>query len=360
MSRQLVTRADEFLAGRPYSIIDREPSDWAGDAHDYYSVGNYSWPNPETADGLPYIRVDGRRNPDSFSDRYDKRRFRQTVAAVNTLVQAHVRTGEARYADAAVERLERWFLDPATAMRPNFAHAAALPGHHDGAAIGQIEATLLTDLVDHVDLLVRAGRFTERLPLLQDWFAELTNWMRSSELGRQEELMANNHGVWWDAQVLRYLQFVDDRTALTEILDRFDIRLRQIAPGGALPRELARPDSLLYTTYCLRAFAVCCRVAAAEGRDLWNAPAEPGFGSLRDAFQFWAEHGNDDRRWIWPRVLPDLDRTALWLADEAAAVYGTPALAAFAETLRRRDLPAPEIPSTAAISDAAGERSISL
>ncbi len=349
MSRQLVRLADEFLSGRPYSILDREPSDWAGDAQDYYSVGNYSWPNPETADGLPYVRIDGRRNPDAWSDRYDKRRFRQTVAAVNTLVQAHVLTGDTHYADAAEARLDRWFLDPATAMRPHFAHAAALPGQHDGAAIGQIEATLLTDLVDHVDLLVKAGRFTERLPLLQDWFAELTHWMRSSELGRQEERMTNNHGVWWDAQVLRYLQFVDDRTALTKILDRFDLRLRHIAPGGALPKELARPDSLLYTIYCLRAFAVCCRVAAAEGRDLWNAPAEPGFGSLRDAFHFWADHAADDRRWIWPRQPSDLDLTAVWLADEAAAVYRTPSLTALAETLRRQDLPAPEIPSIAAV-----------
>lgn len=349
MIRQLVIRADGFLDGPLYSILDREPSDWSGDARDYYSVGNYSWPNPETADGLPYIRVDGRRNPDAWRDRYDKRRFRQTVAAVNTLVQAHVRTGEERYADAAVARLERWFLDPATAMRPNFAHAAALPGQHDGAAIGQIEATLLTDLLDHVDLLVRAGRFTEGLPLLQQWFAELATWMRSSELGRQEERMTNNHGVWWDAQVLRYLQFVGDRTALTEILDRFGIRLRHIAPGGALPRELARPDSLLYTIYCLRAFAVCCRVAAAEGRDLWNAPAEPGFGSLRDAFHFWAGNAVDESRWIWPRQPSDLDRTALWLAEEAAAVYQTPGLTAFAETLRRQDLPDPEIPSTAAM-----------
>ena len=161
--------------------------------------------------------------------------------------------------------------------------------------------------------------------------------------------MTNNHGVWWDAQVLRYLQFVDDRTALTEILDRFGIRLRHIAAGGALPRELARPDSLLYTIYCLRAFAVCCRVAAAEGRDLWNAPAEPGCGSLRDAFHFWAGHAGDDRRWIWPRQPADLDRTALWLADEAAAVYQTQGLTAFAETLRSRDLPAPEIPSIAAM-----------
>lgn len=44
----------------------------SGNKHDYYSFPPYWWPNPDTKDGLPYIRKDGQTNPDANSDATDK------------------------------------------------------------------------------------------------------------------------------------------------------------------------------------------------------------------------------------------------------------------------------------------------
>ncbi|WP_116949180.1 alginate lyase family protein [Jiangella endophytica] len=343
--------ADQALALPLFAITDRTPSEWRGHPRDYYSVGFYSWPNPDTPDGLPYVRRDCQRNVATLSDRYDKHRFWQTIAAVNTLVQAHIRTGEDRFADSAVRRLERWFLDPEVAMRPNFVHGAAQPGVHDGASIGLIEAVYLIDLLDHVELLLKSGWFTGQVDNLRSWFADLMSWMRTSDLGRKEESSTSNHGVWWDAQVLRYASFTDDQRTIEDITGLFDRRLRQIAPGGTLPRELARPSSLHYTIYGLRAFAVCSRVAAGYGADLWNSAAAPGRGRLVDAYRFWADHARDERNWTWPRIPNDLDRTAYWLAIEAASAYNDEALSSFALELRERELPLPEVPLAAALNE---------
>ncbi len=37
------------------------------DKRQYFSIGLYYWPNPNTKDGLPYISLDGDVNPDAIS-----------------------------------------------------------------------------------------------------------------------------------------------------------------------------------------------------------------------------------------------------------------------------------------------------
>ena len=39
----------------------------AGGKHDFYSEGDYWWPDPAHPDG-PYIQKDGQSNPENFSD----------------------------------------------------------------------------------------------------------------------------------------------------------------------------------------------------------------------------------------------------------------------------------------------------
>ena len=54
-----IKRADEHLKKGPYSVTYKKALPPSGDKHDYISMGPYWWPNPKTADGLPYIRRDG-------------------------------------------------------------------------------------------------------------------------------------------------------------------------------------------------------------------------------------------------------------------------------------------------------------
>jgi len=37
-----------------------------GGANDFYSNGDYWWPNPNTTNGLPYVQRDGQSNPGNF------------------------------------------------------------------------------------------------------------------------------------------------------------------------------------------------------------------------------------------------------------------------------------------------------
>ena len=58
---QLRADADHALTQPPLSITDKPATPPSGDKHDYMSQAPYFWPNPDTSNGLPYIRRDGER-----------------------------------------------------------------------------------------------------------------------------------------------------------------------------------------------------------------------------------------------------------------------------------------------------------
>ncbi len=60
----LEREAQVALQARPRSVMDKDRIPPSGDKHDYMSQAPYFWPDPEKPDGLPYIRRDGRRNPE--------------------------------------------------------------------------------------------------------------------------------------------------------------------------------------------------------------------------------------------------------------------------------------------------------
>ena len=60
---KLVSEADILRREAPESVVHKKLRPASGDAHDYYSLGTYWWPNPRRPNGLPYIRRDGHINP---------------------------------------------------------------------------------------------------------------------------------------------------------------------------------------------------------------------------------------------------------------------------------------------------------
>lgn len=55
---KLLKKARSVLHEGPYTIVDKKHPLPGVDVHEYVSVAPYDWPNPDTNDGLPYIRKD--------------------------------------------------------------------------------------------------------------------------------------------------------------------------------------------------------------------------------------------------------------------------------------------------------------
>src|SRR6185295_20381755 len=56
--------AKRALTAGPFSVVDKDAVPPSGDKHDYMSQAPYFWPDPNAAEGSPYIRRDGERNPE--------------------------------------------------------------------------------------------------------------------------------------------------------------------------------------------------------------------------------------------------------------------------------------------------------
>ena len=65
---ELLLKAEDALAIERISVVDKEMLPSSKDKHDYMSFGPYWWPNPETKDGFPYIKRDGKVNPQMKKD----------------------------------------------------------------------------------------------------------------------------------------------------------------------------------------------------------------------------------------------------------------------------------------------------
>src|SRR6266849_953765 len=143
---QLEADARKALDAGPYSVVNKKTTPPSGDKHDYMSQAPYFWPNPNTANGLPYIRRDGARNPE-INKITDHRSLDQIESSVETLALAYYFKGDEAYAAKADQLLRAFFLDTATRMNPNLQSAQLIPGFNTGRGIGLIETRGLTQIV---------------------------------------------------------------------------------------------------------------------------------------------------------------------------------------------------------------------
>jgi hypothetical protein len=64
---EIIARAHKVLYEKPVTIIAFTCDRSAGGIHDFYSEGDYWWPDSENPDG-PYIQRDGMSNPGNFTE----------------------------------------------------------------------------------------------------------------------------------------------------------------------------------------------------------------------------------------------------------------------------------------------------
>ena len=273
--RALATR--EMQRG-PWSVTAHRPEGTTFDPHDYFSEGPYWWPDPKNPKG-PYIRHDGKRNPDRFEHNHND--LGAMATCILTLGAATYFLGDDRPARRASEILYTWFVDPKTRMNPNLEHGQAIRGVNDGRGTGLIDTVSLIHCVQGVLLLQKAGHMNAAMSgALAEWFRAFMAWMTTSEKGKAEGKSGNNHATWWTAQVAAYATLLRNTGALDEAWDHYKSYLvpQEIQPNGSCPKEEARTNSLSYSVMNADGFATLCRIAQTWGVELWSFETSKGIG----------------------------------------------------------------------------------
>lgn len=301
---ELVKAADVALTYRPVSVMEKKNNPPSGDKHDYMSLAPYFWPNPETKDGLPYIRKDGQINPE-VNEYKDKEYLPQLCSTLETLGLAYYFTNDKRYASHASKLINVWFLDPSTKMNPNLNFGQAVKGQNDGRGAGLIDTRHLIKVVDAVSFIANSSAWSSSQDLqLKSWFAQFLNWMETSKNGVDELDATNNHGIWYDAQRLSFALYTGNKKAVSAIIESAQKRIAaQMNADGFFPAELARTTSLHYSLFVVEAFIKVAQLSKNTNVNFWNYTA-PNGNSLEKACDVLMPYLLKQKEWTGEQIKP--------------------------------------------------------
>jgi hypothetical protein len=133
---RILKKAASYLSEAPRTVTADRCARSEGGSHDYYSEGDYWWPDPKKPDG-PYMRRDGETNPDNFIAH--RKSMIRLSDIMGTLASAYLITHDEKYAAHAVVHLNAWFVHEKTRMNPSLFYGQAIKGRFTGRSIGIID-----------------------------------------------------------------------------------------------------------------------------------------------------------------------------------------------------------------------------
>ena len=301
---EILQKADSLLNRKSFSVVNKTGIPPSKTKHDYMSIGPYWWPNPETANGLPYIRKDGEINPEtrnSFTDYVEKKSF---ISTVKVLTKAYNLSNEKKYAFKNLELINAWFLDDDTKMNPNVNYGQYVPGKSEGRCFGIIEFAGLKAITKFLELAKDRNILDEKTEVgMFNWFTEYINWLQNSKLGKEAIVRENNHGTHYDLQLLDILLYLNKKDVVKKHLSTITKAriFSQIDPDGSQPHELARTTSFSYSTMNLNAFLELVRLGRKVNINLWEFTSEDG-RSIKAAYQYLMPYLTDEKKWTYQQI----------------------------------------------------------
>jgi Alginate lyase len=310
--------AAKSLKEQPITVTVASSPRSAGGKHDYFSEGDYWWPDPINPGG-PYIQRDGMSNPDNFNDH--RLALIRLSLIVPSLAAAYQLTHDRRYADHAARHLRAWFIDDATRMNANLQYAQAIHGRFTGRGTGIIDTL---HLVEVARAMPRLDLSAGDLDGVRKWFAAYLEWMTTHPYGIAERDTKNNHATCWVTQVAAFAQLTGNAALTGYCRDRFKTVLipNQEAGDGSFPQEQARTKPYGYSLFNLDAMAIAAQTLTTREDNLWTWQLPDGRGMGR-AMAYMVPFIADKSKWPKP---PDVMYDKEWPVRQPSLLFAGLAL----------------------------------
>ncbi|GGD04679.1 alginate lyase family protein [Hyunsoonleella pacifica] len=297
--KALIKQANKLLSRDVFSVVHKTGVPPSKTKHDYMSIGPYWWPNPNTKDGLPYLRKDGEINPEtrnSYTDIVEKSNF---ISAVKTLTRAYFFSADEKYAEKNIAFIKAWFVNDNTKMNPNLKYGQSVPGRYEGRCFGIIEFGDIVEVIKFLEIAKCKGILDSKTEqAMVSWFTAYSSWLQNSELGKEEATRKNNHGTHYDAQLLNiliYLNRIEEVKTYLSTITKARI-FSQIEPNGSQPLELARTKSFSYSAMNLHGFLELAVISKKVGVNLWEMSSEDG-RSIKAGYQYMIPYLTNKKKW---------------------------------------------------------------
>ena len=272
----------------------------AGTAHDFYSEGDYWWPDPENPSG-PYLRKDGLTNPENFTKHRELMvRFSQISGA---MASAYVITKNERYVKQLMPHLKAWFVNPKTRMNPNLLYAQAIKGVATGRGIGIIDTIHLMEVALAVKTIETSKSVSQTdIEAIKSWFSSYLEWLTTHPFGIAERDNGNNHSVCWAMQVAVFAKLVNNQELLAYCSTFYKNTLlpNQMAANGSFPLELARTKPYGYSIFNLDAMATLCQILSSKEENMFAFQTSDG-RSLALGLAFLFPYLKNKSEWLYQK-----------------------------------------------------------
>jgi hypothetical protein len=316
LKASILKNADWAMKQQPVTVTAESSSRSAGGKHDFYSEGDYWWPDTQNPEG-PYIQKDGMTNPENFvAHRLAMIRFSKIIGA---LASAYKLTGDHKYVKQAMLHLQAWFVNEGTMMNPNLLYAQAIKGRFTGRGIGIIDTIQLMEVAQGIIVMQKAME-SGVLAETRKWFAQYLTWLMSHQYGKDEMNAQNNHGTCFTMQVASFAKLCNDNKLLDFCRDRYKNVLlpNQMAVDGSYPRELARTKPYGYSIFNLDAMTTLCQILSTKTDNLWDFKTADG-KSIKKGIEYLYPFVADKSKWP---LKPDVMYWDNWPVAQPFLVFG--------------------------------------
>jgi hypothetical protein len=156
---------------------------------------------------------------------------------------------------------------------------------------------------------------------LKKWFADYLTWLLESPMGKDEANEHNNHGTYYDVQIMAYALFTDQPSLAKKQVEVAKSRIQsQLQPDGSQPFELERTVSWGYTNMNLAGFFNIARLAENVNANLWNYETTDG-KSLQKSLQWLIPYLKNEKEWAYKQIKSKDYQVSYWLLKMASTKY---------------------------------------